>query len=81
VTHAFNSSTLEAKTRQISEFKASLAYRTNSRAARTIQKKPVSKNNTTTTNYFLRWSLGSNNPPASAPQVVGMIAYACHVCF
>jgi hypothetical protein len=41
--HAFNPSTREARDRQISEFKASLAYRESSRTARATQRNPVSK--------------------------------------
>jgi hypothetical protein len=43
VAHAFNPSTWEAESRQISEFDASLVYRVSSRTARAIQRNPVSK--------------------------------------
>ena len=43
VAHAFNPSTLGGRSRQISEFEASLVYRVNSRTARAIQRHPVSK--------------------------------------
>jgi hypothetical protein len=42
VAHTFNPSTWEAET-GISEFKASLVYKVNSRTARAIQRNPVSK--------------------------------------
>ena len=41
--HAYNSSTLGGRGRQISEFEASLVYKVSSRTARTIQRNPVSK--------------------------------------
>jgi hypothetical protein len=44
VVHAFNPSTWEAKSRQISEFKASLVYKVSSRTARATQRNPVLKN-------------------------------------
>jgi hypothetical protein len=43
VAHAFNPSTRGGRGRQISEFKATLVYRVSSRAARAIQRNPVSK--------------------------------------
>jgi hypothetical protein len=39
---------LGGKSRQISEFKASLVYRVSSRTARATQRNPASKNKTTT---------------------------------
>ena len=43
VVHAFNPSTQEGRSRQISEFEASLVYKVNFRTARATQRNPVSK--------------------------------------
>jgi hypothetical protein len=42
----FNPSTWRGRSRQISEFKASLVYKVSSRTAWAIQRNPVSKNQT-----------------------------------
>jgi hypothetical protein len=43
VVHAFNPSTQEGRSRQISEFEASLVYKVSSRTVRATQRNPVSK--------------------------------------
>jgi hypothetical protein len=43
VVHAFNPSSQEGRSRQISEFEASLVYKVSSRTARATQRNPVSK--------------------------------------
>ena len=53
VEHAFNTE-LGDRDRQISDFKASLVYRVNSRKSRATQRNPVSKTkNQTTTRYIV----------------------------
>ena len=43
VVHAFNPSSQEGRSRQISEFEASLVYKVSFRTARATQRNPVSK--------------------------------------
>jgi hypothetical protein len=49
VVYSFNSSTQEAGTSNLCEFKASLVYRASFRTARATQRNPVSTTTTTTT--------------------------------
>jgi len=63
VAHAFNPSTQEAEAGGSLEFEASLVYRVSFRAARTTQRKPVSKNNKNPATQ-------TNNKPITSPPFV-----------
>ena len=51
VVHAFNPSSQEGRSRQISEFEASLVYKVSFRTARATQRNPVSKKIKTKTKH------------------------------
>jgi hypothetical protein len=56
VAHTFNPSTHSGgRGRRISEFEASLVYKVSSRAARAIQRNPVSKNKTKKQQTKSKW--------------------------